>query len=127
MTNMLVIKVKGTPESVVIEDGAGNPVGGDLLVRTGDRVCWVNDTGRTCRLKFREVEFGRDEPRYKGRVWPFEGHGPDGDLEIPASGWCGQVKPFDAAGRKIDYVKYDVRVTGHGPALDLDPVIIIDR
>jgi hypothetical protein len=128
MSNMLVVKVKGTPESVVIEDGAGNPVGGDLMVRTGDRVCWVNDTGRACRLKFREVEFGRDEPRYKGRVWPFEGRGPDGDLEIPPSGWCGRVKALEGGnGRKADYVKYDVLVTGGGPALDLDPVIIIDR
>jgi hypothetical protein len=77
MSNMLVIKVKGTPKRIVIEDGAGNPVAGEL--------------------------------------------------DIPASGWCGQVKTLDAAGRKVDYVKYDVRVTGHGPALDLDPVIIIDR
>jgi hypothetical protein len=30
-------------------------------------------------------------------------------------------------GRKADYVKYDVMVTGGGPALDLDPIIIIDR
>ena len=54
MSNMLVIRVKDTPESIVIEDGVGSA---DL-----------------------------------------------GYLDVPASGWCGQVK-----------------------ALDLDPIIISDR
>lgn len=127
MSYMLFIKVVGTPEGIVIEDGAGRP-GGDLKLRVGDDVCWVNATGRTCKLMFRELQLGREEPRYKGRVWPFEGRGPDGDLEIPPSGWCGRVKALEGGnGRKADYVKYDVLVTGGGPALDLDPVIIIDR
>lgn len=127
MSYMLIIRVTGTPERIVVEDGAGRS-GGDLRLRVGDYVCWINATDRTCRLKFREVEFGRDEPRYKGRVWPFEGRAPGGDLEIPASGWCGRVQALESGnGRKADYVKYDVLVTGGGPALDLDPVIIIDR
>ena len=128
MSSMLVIRVKGAPERIVIEDGVGNPVGGDLMLRVGDRVCWINGTDRTCRLKFREVEFGRDAPRYKARVWPFEERDPGGYLEIPASGWCGQLKALDGVnGRKVDYVKYDVLVTRGDQALDLDPVIIIDR
>jgi|MudIll2142460700_1097286.scaffolds.fasta_scaffold117393_2 hypothetical protein len=127
MSYMLFIKVVGTPEGIVIEDGAGRP-GGDLKLRVGDDVCWVNATGRTCKLMFRELQLGREEPRYKGRVWPFEGDGPGGDLDIPASGWCGRVKALGSGqGRKADYVKYDVMVTGGGPALDLDPIIIIDR
>jgi hypothetical protein len=119
--------VTGTPEEIVIEDDAGRS-GGDLKLRVGDDVCWVNATGRSCKLMFRALELGRDEPRYKGRVWPFEGDWPAGDLDNPASGWCGRVKaPGSGHGRRPDYVKYDVRVTGAGPALDLDPIIIIDR
>lgn len=127
MSHMLIIRLTGTPERIVIDDGAGR-IGGDLRLRVGDYVGWVNATGRTCKLMFREVEFGRDQPRYKGRVWPFEGRGPGGDLEVPSSGWCGQVKALEGGnGRSVDYVKYDVLVTGDGPSVDLDPVIIIDR
>ena len=128
MTNLLVIKVTDAPRSIVIEDGDGNPTGGDLVLRVGDRVCWTNATGRDCKLMFRELKLGPGAPSYGGRVWPFEGDDHSAGLNIPASGWCGQVRePGTPRKPTADYVKYDISVTGGGSPLLLDPVIIIER
>jgi hypothetical protein len=126
---MLVIKVKGRPGSIVIEDGSGNPVGGDLMVRSGERVCWVNDTGRKCTLTFRELKLGADQPAYGSSKKPFAGTRLRHPIDVPASGWCGRVEALDRRkGRQASYVKYDVTVTGgRSGSLHLDPVIIIDR
>lgn len=126
MTLELFIRLEGEPRAIVIVDDRGIQ-GGDLKIRTGDEVKWTNETGRACKLKFRELRLG-PSPGYGGRVWPFRDADPGGDLEIPSTGWCGTVQPpDDSRGKNAYYAKYDVKVTGGGPPLDLDPIIIIDK
>lgn len=120
----LFIRVDGN--AVVIEDADGVR-GGDLIVSTGDVVTWVNETRRTCHLKFRELRLG-PAPGYGRRVWPFSDGDPGDDQNIPPAGWSGTIcKANVSPGPNAAYVKYDVKVTGGGPPLDLDPIIIIDN
>jgi hypothetical protein len=124
MATELFIRVD--ENAVVIEDAQGAR-GGDLKVSTGDVVKWVNATQRTCHLMFRAFHLG-PVCGYGPRVWPFSDADPGGDLDIPPAGWSGTIRKANVSpGPGAAYVKYDVKVTGGGPPLDLDPIIIIDN
>jgi hypothetical protein len=124
MPNELFIRIDGG--EIVIEDARGTR-GGDLKVSTGDEVRWINATQRTCHLMFRELRLG-PTPGYGGRVWPFGSDDPGGGLNIPPAGWSGTIRKDGVSpGPNAAYVKYDVKVTGGGPPLDLDPIIIIEN
>jgi hypothetical protein len=125
MQYTLTISVDTQSNSIVIVDGNGDP-GGDVIANTGDGVTWINATNRTCMLSFRELKLGGR--RYGPRVWPFKEADPGGDLPIPPVGSGGTIDRGKLPGGKTTfYVKYDIQLTGGGPPLTLDPMIIIER
>jgi len=123
MSNELFIRIDGG--ELVIEDARGKR-GGDLKVGTGDEVKWINATQRTCHLMFRELRLGR-RPDTAGACGPSAAM-TGGGLNIPPAGWSGTIRKDGVSpGPNAAYVKYDVKVTGGGPPLDLDPIIIIEN
>lgn len=130
--NVLTIKLGADGTSIVIAD-EGDRGGGNVLSGQGVKVVWINSTGYTCELRFRQL-LPDDQPGYGGPVWPFspEPEPPDCAVVIPCaaggnSTWSGHLK----RNNDVKFVKYDVVLM---PAADktpppppLDPIIIIER
>jgi len=122
-THQLTITVAGGKLSV--DDGSGG--GGDLKVRDGDVIQWSNQSGWKCRLRFKKLKLGQN-PGYDGDRWPFQvGNGPWFEVD-DGSTWSGTIDAAKATnGKKVAYIKYDVKASGSGAPDDLDPMIIVDN
>lgn len=129
MAHVLTITINAAGD-IEIRDAAGNG-SGDLKVRGGDDVTWVNATAGKCTLSFRRLTLG-GRPSYGPPAWPFARaqSGNEREIRQPPRGrttqWTGRIGKKGIANEQGPiYVKYDVRVAGH--ARPLDPIIIIEK
>ena len=129
--NVIIIRLGPGDKSIIIEDEDGKG-GGNLLSSAGRRIMWINATGFTCELKFRQLvpddASGDGDP-----AWPFVAPPePTGCVvKIPDTpggklGWGGTLRPKG----DVNFFKYDVVLSAtdeRTPPPPIDPVIIIER
>ena len=114
----------GTDKGLLVVKAPGSEV---VDIRDGDVIQWSNQSGWKCRLRFKKLKLGQN-PGYDGDRWPFQvGNGPWFEVE-DGSTWSGTIDAAKATnGKKVAYIKYDVKASGSGAPDDLDPMIIVDN